>query len=133
MNGKYPHGYTPPSAFKDQPQEPGATERAREMLADSILEKAHSGWQALPPGPTLWRACTCFDDVSAKLKEKGYRIADGHSYLEIPDFKVTHCLPLVRADGSKLKKGDPKTVAISHCPFCGTSLKAPAPESEVPK
>ncbi len=57
------------------------------------------------------------------LKEKGYQLADSLSCLTWASsghLPVTRLLPLQRIDGKKLKRGEPGSVNISHCPFCGT-------------
>lgn len=68
--------------------------------------------------------CSCITDTNDKLIEKGFQIAKGHSCIQMPAFEVAYCLPLERADGSKLKAGDPKQIMISHCPFCGQAFAA---------
>ena len=66
--------------------------------------------------------CKCWNETEAKLREKGYRLADSLSAIQWTQsgpMKVTRMLPIMRSDHAKLKKTDPKSITISHCPFCG--------------
>lgn len=70
----------------------------------------------------IWKECSCFEDTNDQLKAMGFRLSAALSYIAMPEFKVVRCLPLEKADGSKMKRTDPKTVTVSHCPFCGNPL-----------
>jgi hypothetical protein len=65
--------------------------------------------------------CSCWSEKNAKLEAKGFRISDSCAVLRISltTLSGAYGLPLQRADGSKLKKGDPVMIEMNHCPFCG--------------
>lgn len=71
------------------------------------------------------KSCTCWSDRDKALREGyGLKISDACEMLTIGGLTIGHsyCLPLQRADGKKLGRNDPKTITISHCPFCGSKL-----------
>jgi len=75
--------------------------------------------------PVAASACSCWSDRNKTLsKEYGLRISDACEMLTMSNLNLghTYCLPLQRADGAKIKRADPKTITISHCPFCGAKL-----------
>jgi len=73
------------------------------------------------------KSCDCWSEKEAGLRKLGYKIADVCSTFQVSrddklDFKLRRGLPLERVDGKRLKRTDPKTITISHCPFCGKEL-----------
>jgi hypothetical protein len=70
--------------------------------------------------------CKCWEETDAKLREHGYKLSDALSCLQWSQSRpmtVTHLLPLQRVDGKKLKRGEPGSINISHCPFCGNKYR----------
>lgn len=71
-------------------------------------------------------SCKCWSEKDDGLRKMGYKIADGCSMLELVEktlsLKGQYGLPLQRADGKSLRRGDPRMIQISHCPFCGAEL-----------
>lgn len=72
-----------------------------------------------------WKACDCWKQMDDKLREKGFKLDDGLSALSLSDFRVSRLLPLQRLDGKRLRRGDPKSISMSHCPFCGAAFEEP--------
>lgn len=69
--------------------------------------------------------CNCWEETDQKLQGKGFRLAPSLSALSWRQFgscPLIRLLPLTRADGTKVKRGEPSTLQISHCPFCGVPL-----------
>lgn len=66
--------------------------------------------------------CSCWSETNARLKEKGYKLADVCSMLTVTDELGLHAMrgvPLERADGARLKRDDPRMLQVSYCCFCG--------------
>lgn len=65
--------------------------------------------------------CKCFTEVENKLKERGLQVSDSCQALGVASLTLTFSIgfPLQRIDHKKLKHGEPKFLAFSHCPFCG--------------
>ncbi len=69
--------------------------------------------------------CDCWEQTDLKLKERGFRLASSLSALKWApsgSLPVLRLLPLERADGKKPRVGDPKTLEMSFCPFCGKAI-----------
>ena len=69
--------------------------------------------------------CKCLAEKNAELKKLGFKITPAYSMLAITEdlgLTLTHGVPLVRIDGSRLRRDDPRILQISFCPFCGTKL-----------
>jgi hypothetical protein len=80
--------------------------------------------------------CKCLTKVDEKLKEKGFKLSGkllmfgvDHDTLSM---SLTCGWPLERLDGKRLSRSDPKTMQMSHCPFCGKKAteKRPTKSSE---
>lgn len=71
--------------------------------------------------------CSCLNEKRAALKAKGFNFAHGCTSLVISrdtlDLSEVWGMPLMRDDGKHLKRTDPDMIQISHCPFCGKSMK----------
>jgi len=69
-------------------------------------------------------SCNCWHEKDNKLREMGYKIADACAMFQIINLSLTakFGLPLERTDGKKPKRGDPRMITISFCPFCGRRL-----------
>lgn len=65
--------------------------------------------------------CNCYEQIREKLKAQGLAISDKCKAMRITDLKLSArlCFPLQSADGKKLKRGEPKFMFLSFCPFCG--------------
>lgn len=72
------------------------------------------------------KTCNCWVEKNDGLRKLGFKLSDACSMLELAeatlDVRSVRGLPLQRADGEKLRRGDPKMLQISYCPFCGTKL-----------
>lgn len=92
---------------------------------DAIIEVNHSigppsPFPEQPPAPAV--GCNCWEETNAKLREQGYKLSDALSFLQWTQsgpMKVARVLPLARTDGAKLKRKEPTSINISHCPWCG--------------
>ena len=76
----------------------------------------------LEPGNPAAAGCNCWVETDAKLNAMGYRIATSLSCLswqKVGSLPVTWILPLEKADGKKVKRSEPGSIQMSHCPFCG--------------
>ena len=72
--------------------------------------------------------CDCFKRLDAAMKKDGVKIHSGCVRIAItPELGLadSYCLPLERLDGKKLRRNDPGSIRINHCPFCGESLPEP--------
>ena len=79
---------------------------------------------AAPPTP-----CNCWEVTNARLEEKGFQLSKTLSALSFGGpggLTVTRQLPIQRIGGVKLKRSDPQSMQINHCPFCGTAYPKPA-------
>ena len=69
-------------------------------------------------------SCECWNKRDTGLREKfKLKISDACSALELSketlDLKGVYGLPLQQLDGKRPKRGQPKFLQITHCPFCG--------------
>jgi hypothetical protein len=83
----------------------------RDPLAESIKASSKAA------------ACDCWEKTNEGLKGKGFRLSGLLSSLTFSashPLGIVRHLPLERADGSKLKRNDPQSISITHCPWCGS-------------
>jgi hypothetical protein len=79
----------------------------------------------MPDQPTEpSKPCTCWEDTNKELKENGYRISGKLTQFQVKDndLLIVRCLPIERTDSKRLKRGEPSTMVIKHCPFCGAPI-----------
>jgi hypothetical protein len=79
----------------------------------------------MPNKKVKTKKCNCWDEMNERLREHGkMMLSDELNILQIDDgeAKLRRALPLMRLDGKKPRRDDPKHITISHCPFCGTKL-----------
>lgn len=74
--------------------------------------------------------CKCFNEVREKLKAQGLKLSDKCFVLGMPSFSTMFGIPLERADGSRLKRGDPTMLFTARCPFCGKKQPKQQPPAE---
>jgi len=70
--------------------------------------------------------CKCWEETDAKLRKQGYKLSEALScfqWSQAGPMTVTRLLPLQRVDYKKLKRGEPGSINISHCPFCGQQYR----------
>lgn len=100
----------------------------QELLAEASQEVRDSLLMlnlvsATPPAQpaVVPERCKCFTEVENKLKERGLQVSDSCQALGVASLTLTFSIgfPLQRIDHKKLKHGEPKFLAFSHCPFCG--------------
>ena len=79
--------------------------------------------------------CDCYQKVDEKLKPKGFKLASKLFLYKVQEADLTlkhvMVLPVERLDGARMKRGDPKTVEISYCPFCGKKQSEKSDEQEL--
>jgi len=68
--------------------------------------------------------CKCWSDMDEKLREKGYKISDSCSgiVMTATTLEGRYYLPLQKTEGKRMGARDPKSIQITHCPFCGAKL-----------
>jgi len=75
--------------------------------------------------------CNCWDETDKALRKQGFAISDQCSGLALNkqtlSLTARYFLPLKRVDGQRLRRDDPKTINITHCPFCGKALTEETP------
>jgi len=78
--------------------------------------------------------CTCYDEVSEKLKAEGLAISYKCAKFRLSKNKLSMALgfPLQPTEGKRLKSNQPSIVFISYCPFCGKSAKEPEEQRQQP-
>ena len=66
--------------------------------------------------------CNCREKINDTLKTGSLRLSDKGSAIQIVgnELVVRYGVPLERFDKKPLQRKDPKMVAMTHCPFCGT-------------
>ncbi len=70
--------------------------------------------------------CHCITEINEKLREKGFKLSDKFQMFRVTEhlgLRFALCFPIERLDGQRLKREDPKTMEISHCPFCGEKIR----------
>jgi hypothetical protein len=68
------------------------------------------------------KSCTCWSSINERIEKQGVRLSSSLSQLQVQpslDLLFVHVMPLERLDGKKLKRSQPATIAMKHCPFCG--------------
>lgn len=77
--------------------------------------------------------CSCMEETNEGLNERGFRFSGKLRSFQIRGNTLKHVwlLPIERTDGKRLKASDPKSISITHCPFCGKPLDdAPGKEAQ---
>lgn len=68
--------------------------------------------------------CDCIKRIDDKLKPKGLKLSKKLLLFAVGEkqlgLSMACAWPLERLDGKQLRGGDPRTLRMSHCPFCGT-------------
>ena len=69
------------------------------------------------------KPCQCFSRINSQIEKKGVRLSSSLSQFQVHepslDLRMVNVLPLEGVDGKKLKRGQPSTIVMKHCPFCG--------------
>jgi hypothetical protein len=70
--------------------------------------------------------CGCLERIDGELAKQGFRVSTKLFLFQVTDdldLKMVMGLPLERLDGKRLQRKDPKTLQVSHCPFCGMKVR----------
>lgn len=67
--------------------------------------------------------CKCFKEVEEQLKPYGLRLTGKVFCLAGLSLDCNFHIPLERIDGKRLTRSGPKTLRVSHCPFCGAPVQ----------
>lgn len=73
--------------------------------------------------------CDCWTEKDKLLAKKGYRLSDTLTMFTVGpalSMSIIRALPLQRLDGKRMKRGEPRTLTMSFCPFCGAEMKGGA-------
>lgn len=73
--------------------------------------------------------CKCITVIDKKLEPQGLRLSDKLIGFTINEgegnliMEMTCLWPIERLDGKKPRSAEPKTMRMTHCPFCGVKAE----------
>lgn len=94
--------------------------RRKSMTATNNQTEAVEGNSSPTTGPAS-SECGCWAETDQGLAPQGYQVSSALSYLRVKNgaARVARCLPLERLDGKRMKRGEPRSIEMTFCPWCG--------------